>query len=141
MNQNRNLNDLFCDNCQDRDDLESFLKDENLSTVNYVGNVIGWIVKCEADFKKRSFFNYKKVYKRDKYTCHYCGYNLENAEEFRPLHIDHVLPWSASGSNKMDNLVVSCSVCNLKASDKWFNSFNEKRSYVLSNQKKHQKQV
>ena len=74
----------------------------------------------------------KLTFSLDKYTCQYCGYNLEEYTEFRALHIDHIKPWSAGGSNKMNNLSVSCSKCNLTLSDKWFNTFEEKKAYLLN---------
>lgn len=119
--------DLFCEKCYNFD----LITEKNISSYNYVGNIIGWEIKSASEFVKRSHYNYKKIYKRDEYTCQYCEYNLRNATEFRPLHIDHIKPWSASGSNKMDNLCVSCSKCNLHASDKWFQSFWEKKMFIL----------
>jgi len=127
----RSVDELFCEDC---DPDEKYIKERNISSENYVGNIIGIIIKSTTDstLKKRSFYNYKKVYKRDKYTCQYCGYNLEEYTEFRALHIDHIKPWSAGGSNKMNNLSVSCSKCNLTLSDKWFNTFEEKKAYLLN---------
>lgn len=123
----RNIEDLFCDSCSVDEEL---LKEENISNVNFLGIIIGWEVKRASEFKKRSFFNYQKVYKRDKYQCQYCGYSPKICNDFRPLHIDHLKPWTASGSNKMDNLVVACEKCNLHASDKWFDSFYEKKKFI-----------
>jgi hypothetical protein len=124
----RQKEDLFCENC----DFSSFeISDLNKSHIDFLGHIVGWINKIECPIKKRSYKNYKKVYVRDEYTCQYCGYNLINSKEFKPLHIDHLKPWSAQGSNKLDNLVVACCDCNLIATDKWFNSFFEKKEYVI----------
>jgi CRISPR/Cas system Type II protein with McrA/HNH and RuvC-like nuclease domain len=123
----KDLKDLFCSWC---DASEKYLQENNRSDFNYVGNLIGWVIKYAADDKRRSFYNYQKVYRRDQYQCQYCGYTLKNCLEFRPLHIDHVLPHSCAGGNKMDNLVVACAPCNLCASDKWFYSFREKFEYI-----------
>ena len=132
--RDRDLSDLFCDDCIPE---ERCLREDNSSAFNYVGNIVGWIVKSSFDgkTKRRSRYNYKKVYVRDCFTCQYCGYNLKEYEEFRPLHIDHIKPWSAGGSNKMSNLVVSCSKCNLRANDKWFTSFDEKKNWILKRNK------
>lgn len=54
--------------------------------------------------------------------CQYCG-------EFA-THIDHVVPVSYGGSHDFDNLVLSCAQCNLTASDKVFDSFNDKFEYI-----------
>lgn len=128
LDKDRKFTDLFC--CEKHAE-EKYVKKENISNINHIGNVIGWEVKTACVVKKRSYYNYKKVYIRDKYTCQFCGYNLENAEDFRPLHVDHLKPWSASGSNSMQNLVVSCSVCNHIASSKWFSDFDDKKFYIL----------
>jgi 5-methylcytosine-specific restriction endonuclease McrA len=47
------------------------------------------------------------VYKRDAYTCAYCG-----AKEH--LTIDHIYPTSRGGQNTWDNMVTCCSKCNSK---------------------------
>lgn len=129
----KELQDLFCDNCQAD---ETKLPDRNIASVNLVGNVVGWLCKTENPTKNRTSTNYKKCYHRDRYTCQYCGYNMENAKKFLPLHIDHIKPWSAQGGNALKNLVVACQECNLIASDKWFSSFGEKKDYILSEKKK-----
>lgn len=123
----RDLEDLFCDYCEPA---EGLLLPENISTVNYLGIVIGWEVKVACDYKKRSFYNYRKIYKRDKYQCQYCGYSPFICNDFRALHIDHLKPWSAGGSNRMDNMVVACAHCNAYAGSKWFNSFYEKKRFI-----------
>jgi|HubBroStandDraft_4_1064222.scaffolds.fasta_scaffold16069_2 hypothetical protein len=129
LKRERNFQDLFCDWC---DTDEKYLGNDNFSEVNYVGIIIGWVVKTDCNVKKFSTMNYKKVYKRDGYVCQYCNYSLRTSTEFRALHIDHIKPRAASGSNRMDNLVVSCCTCNLIASDRWFNTFLEKKEFILS---------
>lgn len=49
------------------------------------------------------------VYYRDNATCQLCG-------TFRPetTHLDHLIPWSAGGSDKSDNLRVLCEPCNMR---------------------------
>lgn len=54
----------------------------------------------------------EKVFKRDNYTCRYCG-NKEG-----PLHADHVYPFSRGGETSINNMVTSCESCNLKKSNK-----------------------
>lgn len=133
MSEIKELEDLFCDDCQGH---ETQIPDKNLSPVNLVGNVIGWIAKIVCPIKRRGFRNYKKCYERDRYTCQYCSYNLQNSNKFLALHIDHIKPWSAQGGNSLSNLVVSCQECNLLVSDKWFSSFEEKKDYILFEKKK-----
>lgn len=120
--------DLFCDWCTPK---ESLLKQDNFSPIKYLGNVVGWVVKCETEFKRRSRLNYKKCYIRDAYTCQYCNYSVGLDPTFRPLHIDHIKPWSASGGNSLNNLVVACSLCNCIANNKIFTNFSDKKTYIL----------
>lgn len=56
----------------------------------------------------------KNVLIRDKNTCQYCG------EEFVPseLTMDHIIPKSAGGNAKWDNVVASCKKCNNKKGKK-----------------------
>lgn len=52
------------------------------------------------------------IYTRDGNKCQYCGAT-------RRLTIDHVIPRSKGGTDDWDNLVVACSSCNVKKSDKF----------------------
>lgn len=54
-----------------------------------------------------------EVFKRDAFTCQYCGGKPPAAI----LHIDHITPVSAGGTNDLANLVTSCKDCNLGKSD------------------------
>lgn len=46
------------------------------------------------------------VFKRDDYTCAYCG------ERGKRLECDHVVPVSRGGSSGLENLVTACFRCN-----------------------------
>ena len=50
-----------------------------------------------------------EVFKRDKFTCQYCGM----AAPYVTLHVDHIVPVAHGGTNDMENLVTSCMSCNL----------------------------
>ena len=50
-----------------------------------------------------------EVFKRDQFTCVYCGQTPPKVV----LHVDHVEPISKGGTNDINNLVTSCSDCNL----------------------------
>lgn len=128
----RQLTDLFCDDCT-ADALK--LSDRNWSTVNYVGNIVGWVVIVPAADTVRKYKNFKAVFRRDGHQCRYCGYSPEQSETYVPFHVDHVKPWSVGGSNAMDNLVVACRTCNLCVSNKWFDSFEEKKAWILERRK------
>ena len=50
-----------------------------------------------------------EVFKRDKFTCQYCG----RAAPDVTLHVDHVEPVAAGGETTLLNLVTACADCNL----------------------------
>lgn len=54
------------------------------------------------------------IYIRDGYTCQYCGRSVEPdfATPGAVLQLDHVIPWSAMGSDRSDNLRTLCVRCN-----------------------------
>jgi hypothetical protein len=55
-----------------------------------------------------------EVFKRDKFTCQYCGKSAPDVV----LQADHIIPRSKGGSDDLMNLVTSCRDCNLGKSDK-----------------------
>lgn len=50
-----------------------------------------------------------EVFKRDQFTCQYCGATPPSVV----LHCDHIVPVADGGENHIDNLVTSCAPCNL----------------------------
>jgi|GEM_PF-2776371 len=54
----------------------------------------------------------KAVFKRDSFTCQYCGKPVEKPD------CDHVMPLSRGGLSTMDNLVTACPSCNRSKNDK-----------------------
>lgn len=50
----------------------------------------------------------RRVMRRDRGTCRYCGSPLEAAE----IEIDHVVPIAKGGPSNLANLVVACRDCN-----------------------------
>ena len=65
--------------------------------------------------KRRLVSSSKKLYvfKRDKYTCQYCGVSGSEID----LECDHIYPVSKGGTNDITNLTTSCRTCNRKKSD------------------------
>lgn len=49
-----------------------------------------------------------EVFKRDKFTCQYCGQSAPDVI----LEVDHINPVSKGGKNVLTNLVTSCRDCN-----------------------------
>jgi 5-methylcytosine-specific restriction endonuclease McrA len=58
-------------------------------------------------------FSKRNVFKRDRFTCQYCG-RQPGAEE---LTIDHVLPRSQGGETSWENCVLACVDCNRRKAD------------------------
>ena len=52
------------------------------------------------------------VFKRDHYTCVYCGFDGRLFDNWMQLSVDHVLPKKLGGANSLENLVTSCKACN-----------------------------
>lgn len=59
---------------------------------------------------RRVSFSRRNIYKRDKYTCQYCGRRRPTED----LSIDHVVPRSSGGKLSWTNCVISCLECNVK---------------------------
>lgn len=68
-----------------------------------------------------------RILRRDGYKCRYCG--------DRATDIDHVFPYSKGGMDTDGNLVASCKACNCTAHDRAFDSFEEKRDWLLKYQR------
>lgn len=62
------------------------------------------MIKRKSLSKKIRF----EVFKRDSFTCQYCGKSAPNIV----LEIDHIEPVSKGGSNNLLNLITSCYECN-----------------------------
>jgi 5-methylcytosine-specific restriction endonuclease McrA len=49
-----------------------------------------------------------EIFKRDNFTCHYCG----NHPPHVILEVDHIIAVSKGGTNNEDNLITACFNCN-----------------------------
>lgn len=63
-----------------------------------------------------------EVFKRDNYTCYYCG------QVGGILEADHIQALSKGGSNELTNLATSCRRCNRQKKDKTVEQFKAWRS-------------
>ncbi len=59
-------------------------------------------------------FSRRNIFKRDHYTCQYCGAQPGPEE----LTIDHVLPRSQGGQSSWTNCVLACLHCNSRKADR-----------------------
>lgn len=55
-----------------------------------------------------------EIFKRDAFTCQYCGQSAPKVI----LEVDHIIPVSKGGDNDLTNLITSCRDCNRGKSDK-----------------------
>lgn len=59
-------------------------------------------------------FSRRNVFKRDRFTCQYCGKQPGNDE----LTIDHVVPRAQGGTSTWQNCVLACMYCNHRKADR-----------------------
>ena len=59
-------------------------------------------------------FSRRNIFKRDRYTCQYCGRQPTPDE----LTIDHVVPRSQDGQSTWENCVLACVNCNHRKADR-----------------------
>lgn len=78
-----------------------------------------------------------KIARRDGgYFCHYCLIPLVRANPHKPnavedwakrgkgiASIDHKQPLSRGGSNKLENMVLACYICNIRKGDSTYEAF------------------
>jgi 5-methylcytosine-specific restriction endonuclease McrA len=64
--------------------------------------------------RRKVSFSRRNVYRRDRYTCQYCGAK-PTVEE---LTVDHVIPRSRGGRTNWANCVLSCVRCNRRKSNR-----------------------
>lgn len=64
--------------------------------------------------KKQVKFTRENIYRRDNFSCQYCG------NEFSPkeLNLDHVVPRDKGGRSTWENVVTSCIPCNTRKANK-----------------------
>ncbi len=59
-------------------------------------------------------FSRRNIFKRDGYTCQYCGKQPRTEE----LTLDHVVPRAQGGTSRWDNCVLACVECNKRKADR-----------------------
>jgi 5-methylcytosine-specific restriction endonuclease McrA len=59
-------------------------------------------------------FSRKNIFLRDNFTCQYCGKEFDA----KNLTCDHIVPKSRGGITEWNNIVTSCTGCNLRKGDK-----------------------
>lgn len=64
--------------------------------------------------KKQVKFTRENIYRRDSFSCQYCGLEFEPRE----LNLDHVVPRDKGGRTSWENVVTSCIPCNTRKGNK-----------------------
>jgi len=64
--------------------------------------------------RKRVIFSRRNLFRRDRFTCQYCGRQPGKGE----LSIDHIVPRSLGGRSTWVNCVVACLKCNKRKADR-----------------------
>jgi 5-methylcytosine-specific restriction endonuclease McrA len=59
-------------------------------------------------------FSRRNIFKRDHFTCQYCGAQPGSEE----LTLDHVIPRAAGGESRWENCVLACLACNKRKADR-----------------------
>jgi 5-methylcytosine-specific restriction endonuclease McrA len=59
-------------------------------------------------------FSRRNIFKRDHFTCQYCGAQPGSEE----LTLDHVIPRSQGGESRWENCVLACLACNKRKADR-----------------------
>lgn len=67
------------------------------------------------------------VLERDKNICMYCGW--------KAIQVDHIKPRGSGGPDTADNLVACCTSCNRVAGGRVFDSFDQKKTWLLRTRK------
>lgn len=70
-----------------------------------------------------------EVFRRDEYTCRYCGKNDV------PLTVDHVILWEDGGPSIKENLVTSCKKCNRTRGNMKYREWLESPEYAKLSRK------
>lgn len=90
-------------------------------------------MKRKAFSKKDRF----EVFKRDGFTCQYCGRKVPDTV----LEVDHVIPVKENGGDGMDNLVTSCQDCNRGKSARLLTSLPPSLAFKTEDLKERKKQM
>lgn len=99
----------------DKVDVLSYYEDWVVRSANWSTQVPAVIMLREYQKPKRTMRLAKRnVFLRDRYTCQYCGTEVNDST----ATLDHVVPVSLGGKNTWTNLSTACKPCNWNKSNK-----------------------
>lgn len=70
----------------------------------------------------KMLFSRNAIFKRDRYSCSYCGVFLSPNQ----ITLDHIIPKSRGGTSSFDNCVAACLDCNKRKADRLLEEVNMK---------------
>jgi 5-methylcytosine-specific restriction endonuclease McrA len=73
------------------------------------------VTTYEKQGERSVVFSRRNLFKRDRYTCQYCGDQPTNHED---LTMDHIVPRSKGGKSTWENTVLACFECNKRKADR-----------------------
>lgn len=82
---------------------------DETTTRNLLNNLDTLTLRNDLSVYRRILFE-----EFEEHQCFYCGKELKRGE----IHVDHFIPWSFIKDDNLWNLVLTCSTCNLRKSDK-----------------------
>jgi 5-methylcytosine-specific restriction endonuclease McrA len=96
--------------------LKPRVNDETIRAANMVFRCPEVIMLTRYDKfpQPKSHFSRRTLYKRDRYTCQYCG----KKPGTESLTIDHIIPRSRGGLTTWENTVLACVECNSKKANR-----------------------
>jgi 5-methylcytosine-specific restriction endonuclease McrA len=71
-----------------------------------------------------------KIFRRDNFTCQYCGYRGDTFEKWRYLSVDHFKAKCRGGNDSDDNLITACMDCNFMKCDTDFATLEEAKAQI-----------
>lgn len=102
-----------------------------------VSSAAGGALSFMAERKSISTRRRFEIFKRDGFTCQYCGQRPPNTI----LHLDHIIPVSKGGTNQTENLITACIDCNLGKSNTLLNNSKESLQHITERKKEAAKQL
>ena len=90
----------------DHDSFKEFIKQTDLLETEIIDNNTNKKIVVRKSQRQLDINVSWKVFKRDNYTCRYCGASGV------PLTIDHLILWENQGPTIEENLVTACRKCN-----------------------------
>lgn len=101
-----------------RSDFTRVYRSKHLTIPAPVIIVLGHYVEMTGFKIKPENLTNEALFRRDDYTCQYCGIKQGNLPRGRRLSRDHIMPRSRGGKNTWDNVTTACSKCNHRKGNK-----------------------